>query len=253
MRSATSRTSRSLWVMKTIEVPGRLELAHDRHELVGLLRGEHRGRLVEDEHLRVAGERLDDLDALLHADGQVLDERVGVDVEAEAVGDLAHALARAASRSRTPPALVGSWPSMTFSATVKTGMSMKCWCTMPMPARHRVAGAGEVLHDVVEQDLALVGLVEAVEHVHQRRLAGAVLAEEAVDLAGLDDEVDVVVGDEAAEPLGDAAEFELHAPDPSEWARSERAGWMPGTAGGGQDRPACPVVVLRVTSRRGRT
>ena len=24
---------------------------------------------------------------------------------------------------------------MTFSATVKTGISMKCWCTMPMPAR----------------------------------------------------------------------------------------------------------------------
>ena len=75
---------------------------------------------------------------------------------------------------------------------------------------HRVAGAGEVLHDVVEQDLALVGLVQAVEHVHQRRLARAVLAEQAVDLAGLDGEVDVIVGDEGAEPLGDAAEFELH-------------------------------------------
>ena len=29
---------------------------------------------------------------------------------------------------------VSSWPSITFSATVNTGMSMKCWCTMPMPA-----------------------------------------------------------------------------------------------------------------------
>ena len=54
------------------------------HQLVGLLRGEHRGRLVEDEHLGVAGQRLDDLDALLHADGQVLDQGVRVDVEAEA-------------------------------------------------------------------------------------------------------------------------------------------------------------------------
>jgi hypothetical protein len=65
---------------------------------------------------------------------------------------------------------------------VNTGMSMKCWCTMPMPARsHR--RRGEVLDDAVEQDLALVGLKQAVEHVHQRGLAGAVLAEEAVDLA----------------------------------------------------------------------
>ena len=80
--------------MKTIEVPGRLELAHDLHQLVGLLRREHRGRLVEDEHLGVARERLDDLDALLHADRQVLDEGIGVDVEPEPRGDLAHAFAR---------------------------------------------------------------------------------------------------------------------------------------------------------------
>ena len=25
-------------------------------------------------------------------------------------------------------------PSVTFSATVNTGTSMKCWCTIPMPA-----------------------------------------------------------------------------------------------------------------------
>ena len=114
--------------------PGRLELAHDLHQLVGLLRREHGGRLVEDEHLRVARERLDDLDALLHADGQILDERVGVDVEAEALRDLAHALARRVQIEQSA-ARVDSWPSMTFSATVKTGISMKCWCTMPMPAR----------------------------------------------------------------------------------------------------------------------
>ncbi len=69
---------------------GLAQLTHDLHQLVGLLRGEHRGGLVEDQHLRVAGEGLDDLDPLLHAHGEVLDDRVGVDVEAEALGDLAH-------------------------------------------------------------------------------------------------------------------------------------------------------------------
>ena len=78
--------------------------------------------------------------------------------------------------------------------------------------RHGVAGAGEVLDVVVEQDLALVGLVQAVEHVHERGLACAVLAEQAVDLAGLDGEVDVVVRDQGTESLGDAAKFELHVP-----------------------------------------
>ena len=39
-------------------------------------------------------ERLDDLDPLLHADREVFDEGVGVDVEAEPGGDLAHLRAR---------------------------------------------------------------------------------------------------------------------------------------------------------------
>ena len=41
---------------------------------------------------------------------------------------------RALSRSRPPIFEVGSLPRTTFSATVKTGISMKCWWTIPMPA-----------------------------------------------------------------------------------------------------------------------
>ncbi len=37
---------------------------------------------------------------------------------------------------------MGSTPSVTFSATVNTGTSMKCWCTMPMPAP--IASLGEL-------------------------------------------------------------------------------------------------------------
>ena len=45
-------------------------------------------------------------------------------------------------RSSRPSGRVSSMPSVTFSATVNTGTSMKCWCTMPMPAW--MASAGEV-------------------------------------------------------------------------------------------------------------
>ena len=48
---------------------------------------------------------------------------------------------------------------------------------------------------------ALVGDVVAEEDVHQRRLAGAVLAEERQDLAPVQRQVDGVVGDERAEAL----------------------------------------------------
>ena len=39
------------------------------------------------------------------------------------------------------PFLVSSLPSTTFSATVNTGISWKCWCTMPMPCGDRVLHA----------------------------------------------------------------------------------------------------------------
>ena len=68
IRSAIALTSLSLWVMNTIDLPASVERAHDGEQLVGLLRGEHRGRLVEDEQVDVAGQRLDDLDPLLGAD-----------------------------------------------------------------------------------------------------------------------------------------------------------------------------------------
>ena len=65
-------------------------------------------------------------------------------------------------------------------------------------AGDRIGRAGRcVTGSAVEQDLALVGRGQPVEDVHQGRLAGAVLAEQGVDLAGPDVEVDVVVGDDA--------------------------------------------------------
>jgi hypothetical protein len=69
----------------------------------------------------------------------------------------------------------------------------------------RVARAADVHRPAIDQDLALVGLQQAVQDVHEGRLAGAVLAEQSVDLARLDGQVDVIVGDQITEALRDAA------------------------------------------------
>ena len=79
--------------MKTMEVPPSFRDAHDVHQVVGLLRGEDGGGLVEDQHLGVADQGLDDLDALLDADREVLDEGVDRDLQAVALGDLRDLLA----------------------------------------------------------------------------------------------------------------------------------------------------------------
>ena len=95
-----------------------------------------------------------------------------------------------------------------FSATVITGISMKCWCTIPIPLS--IASLAERERDLLalQVDLARVRVVEPVEDVHQRRLAGAVLTEQRVHLALEQIEADVVVGEHARELLGDPDERE---------------------------------------------
>ena len=61
---------------------------------------------------------------------------------------------------------------------------------------------------VLPRDLAAVGLVRAGQHLDQRGLAGAVLAEQAVHLAGADLEVDTVQRPHAGEDLHDPADLE---------------------------------------------
>ena len=85
---------------------------------------------------------------------------------------------------------------------------MKCWCTIPTPASIAALGDAEAHRLPVDRDLALVRVVEPVEDVHQRRLAGAVLAEQRVHLALAEVEADVVVGDDAGEALRDVAHLE---------------------------------------------
>ena len=64
----------------------------------------------------------------------------GIHREPEPLGDLTHAVVGLAEVEQCP-AWVGSAPSTMFSATVITGISMKCWCTIPTPAS--IAALGE--------------------------------------------------------------------------------------------------------------
>ena len=97
MLSATSRTSLSLWVMKITVVPAAASERMIAEQLLGLVRRQDGARLVEDEDVALAVERLEDLDALADADRQVLDLGVGVDVELVLLGQLDDALARRGS------------------------------------------------------------------------------------------------------------------------------------------------------------
>ncbi len=70
----------------------------------------------------------------------------------------------------------------------------------------RPAGAGDVDGPALEEDLPGRRLVDARKHLDQRRLAGAVVADQRDDLAGMDIKLDVRQRRDRAELLGDAGQ-----------------------------------------------
>ena len=197
------------------------EPSQDREDLVGLLGRQHGRGLVEDEDPGVAVERLEDLDPLLPADRQRADLGLGVDLEAEPPAEL-----------DDPP--VGLVPVeeeavghrlLAEEDVLGDGQDRdqhEVLVDHADAAGDGVGRAGDPDRRPVEQDLALVGRGQPVQDVHQGRLARPVLAEEGVDLARVDLEVDPVVGDHARIALRDATHLEGWSDDRF---RRVRHGW----------------------------
>ena len=201
-----------------------LELAQVGEQLVDLLGHEHRGGLVEDQDAGAAVEHLEDLDPLAVADAEVVDQRVGVDVEAVG-GRAPRCVGARAEVDPTVPLLVAEDDVLEDGEVVGEHEVLVHHADAD---RDRVAGRVK-LPRAVDRDGALVGTLHAVEDLHQGRLAGAVLADDGVDRAAPRPEVDVVVGDDTGEALGDALEL-----DGGSWPG--RTGGAVGRSGGAPGR-----------------
>jgi hypothetical protein len=177
-----------------------LELAQVVEELVDLLGHEHGGRLVEDEDAGAPVEHLEDLDPLRSPTPSSLDEASG------STSGRRRRRARGCARgprSRCRAACSARLPRTTFSSTVRLSASMKCWCTMPMPAAMASSGVAARPRSPSTVIVPSSGAASrrgsssasTCRRRSRRRWRGPCRAHR---------EVDVVVGDHAGEPLGDA-------------------------------------------------
>ena len=103
MRSRAS-TSRTLWVTSATVVPCAAMVRRTAKRESDLARRQDGGRLVEDQHLGLPVQRLEDLDPLAHTQGQRVHPCRRVDGEPEPFGELGDAaLGGPAGRtSKTP-------------------------------------------------------------------------------------------------------------------------------------------------------
>ena len=139
----------------------RSQLLHDRHEFIGLLRGKHRGWLVEHQSLGVAAKCFDDLHALLHTNGKVAHQRIRVYVEAELVTDFFDSCSRL--RKINLPGELGWF--MTEGHVFGDG---EHWDEHKVLVNHADSGCHGITRTlevgllVIDENLTGVGLIEAV-------------------------------------------------------------------------------------------
>ncbi|MHC2386745.1 hypothetical protein ACVIHB_001561 [Bradyrhizobium liaoningense] len=172
-------------------------LQHDE-ELICLLRRQHRGGLVQDQEFRILHQGADDLDALALADGQLPDFALGI--ERQSIG-LRHLLQ---PRRHVLEGLfaVEAERDVLGDGKIVEQREMLEYHTDAKAACFRGTGKHDWL--ALPADLAGAGLDQPVDGLDQRRLAGAVLAEQGVNFTRPDVDVDGIVGEEIAITLGEA-------------------------------------------------
>ncbi len=174
----------------------RLEVPDDLEQHLDLGGAQRRGRLVHDEDAGVHGERAGDLDDLLLAEPQVLDQRHRVDVLLE----FGHQGAGLTGLLGVVDA--GRRAQLPAHEDVVAHAEVGCEAQLLVDDRDaavpRIGGRRERDGAAVELDEAGGRLDDAGQDLHQRRLAGAVLAEQRGDLAAPDVEVHALQGMDTA-------------------------------------------------------
>ena len=157
--------------------------AHDGEELDDLLGGEHRRGLVEHDHLGVAQQHLHDLDTLLHADRQLLDDCIGIELEGITLGDLPHHRARGVDVERAEPTRrLHAQDHVLGDGEVRN--QHEVLVDHADAGRDRIGWRGEHHIATIEADRPAVGSIHPVEDAHQGRLARPVFADQGDDLTG---------------------------------------------------------------------
>ena len=182
-----------------------LEPAEKGEQLLDLAAGERGRRLVENEDAHVARDRLDDLGELALPGREIPDEGLRIDLDAERLEQLAGA-------PRGGPVV--------DQAEAVLGLVVEEDVLRRRQRRHEthfledhadpraLGGFGRVLFErlAIDLDTARGRRMDAVQDLEDGRLAGAVLAEQRVDLADEHVEADVAERGHAAEGLRDACQ-----------------------------------------------
>ncbi|GAB1363062.1 hypothetical protein MASR1M32_22980 [Rhodobacter sp.] len=165
---------------------------------------QHGRGFVHDQHPRLAGQGLGNLDHLPVGDGQITNAGIGIDAAFQLVQQR---LGRRPLRLvvQEEAALLAPQKDVVGNGQIlrQVELLMDDHHALRLGPRTR-AEAGR---RAIKQDLAFGRRQIAAKDLHHRRFAGAVFTDQGVDLAGIQGEVDAVQDLDGAETLADPAQL----------------------------------------------
>src|ERR1700722_9592371 len=180
----------------------RRQFSQGLEPLLDLLRCHDRGRLVHDQEPRIEQESAHDLDALALADAQRRDDSAGI--ELELVG-FEHPIEFGQKFARREARVEAERDVFEHRHRLEQREVLEHHADAKAASCTRIGDPGG---RPVEDDLALVGREDAVDHLDQGRFSRAVLAEQGVNLARPHAQVDVVIRADTRKGLADADELQ---------------------------------------------
>ena len=182
------------------------QLAHDGEEVVDLADAQGRGRLVHDDEAGLLVQRLGHLDHLLLADAELVHRRARIDVQVQLCQQPARLLVHL--RPAQGDAVRDLAAQEDVLGDREVGHLVEFLVDRGDAGVLRLPGCGEVDRLALEDHLAAIARIDACQDLHQGGFAGAVLADQHVDLAPAHVEVHVGERQHAGEALGDPAHLQ---------------------------------------------
>ena len=174
-----------------------LHVAHDGKQLVGLLRSQYGGGLIQDQDVGAAVQHLYDFHGLLLRNRHIVDLHVRVNVKAiffANVFDLLTGVVQIQLSFQTENDIFGGGEQIDQLEVLMDHADAKV---------ESVLGRGNSYWFFVNVDMSLIGEVDAGEHIHQRGFAAAVFTQQGQNLTLVQIKVHIFVSDNlAAETLG---------------------------------------------------
>ena len=190
------------------------ETAEEVEELFGFLRRENSGRLVEDEEGSLSVEHLQDFHPLLRSQGKVTDTGVPGEGDVQLAGDLLHPAARPGPIHYDAAPWLGAKDDVLQGAHRRN--ELEALVDHADPGLDGVRGTSNPHRLSPKAHLAFIRLLQPIEDPHEGSLSSSVLSHQGVDLPLLDGKVDLVVGHDAGESLGDPLQLEI-----GHWGRAQ--------------------------------